>query len=84
MSRRRALTDEQCAELARWWTGSREPLTAKAETLGVSLGTLRDAIKRGRNQPTDYMRRKVESYLAELSTVPRETDKDSQITAETA
>ena len=73
MTRRRAFTDEQCAELARW-AATRCSLTDKARELGVTIATLRDAIKRGQGKPTGHMQRKVMAYLVEAGLVPRETD----------
>jgi predicted DNA-binding protein YlxM (UPF0122 family) len=73
MSRKRVLSDPQCKALAEWYL-SRGSLSEKAKELGVSMGTLRDAILRGMNEPTGHIRRKIEKL------VPRETDSESQIT----
>jgi hypothetical protein len=58
MSRRRALTDEQCKELAAWAL-TRSSYAAKARELGVSEPTLRDAIARGQGKATAALRRKL-------------------------
>jgi hypothetical protein len=72
MSRKRVLSDEQCAELAKW-AEARGSHAAKAKELGISKGALRDAILRGQGKEVSYARRKVAPYL-----VPRETDSESQ------
>ena len=72
MSRRRALTDEQCRELATWAKG-RSSFSAKAKELGISMATLRDAIARGDGRDPSYLRRK-------LGSVSRETEQDARIT----
>lgn len=79
MSRKRVLTPEQCQELARW-AESRGSMQAKAKELGISMGTLRDAILRGQGKLTGHLRRKVEQWeIDRIANVPRETDEDSQI-----
>ena len=89
MTRRRALTDEQCRELARWCDelealGTRQQ---KCRELGVDIQTLRDAIKRGRGEYTKHTKRKLQQYEIEqlaqsLCDVPRETTDDCDITCE--
>jgi hypothetical protein len=78
MSRKRALTDDQCVDLAKW-AESRGSFTAKAKELGISMGTLRDAILRGQGKDVGHVRRKIHDYVTRLASVPRETDEDSQI-----
>jgi hypothetical protein len=72
MSRKRKLTDEQCRELAAWYQ-SRGSVSEKARELNISMGTLRDAILRGMDEPSGHIRRKIEKL------VPRETEQESQI-----
>lgn len=76
MSRQRIFTDEECKALADWYA-NRGTIYDKSKELGVSMGTLRDAILRGQGKDVGYLRRKIQSYLA---TVPRETERESQIT----
>lgn len=61
MSRRRALTDEQCRELAAWYTG-RMSIVAKAQALGISVSALYDSIARGLGKPTTGERHKLSQY----------------------
>ncbi len=46
MSRKRALTDDQCKDLANWYS-TRMSMEAKAKELGISVSALYDAINRG-------------------------------------
>jgi predicted DNA-binding protein YlxM (UPF0122 family) len=46
MSRKRALTDDQCRNLATWYS-TRMSMEAKAKELGISVSALYDAINRG-------------------------------------
>ncbi len=46
MSRKRALTDDQCKDLASWYS-TRMSMEAKAKELGISVSALYDAIHRG-------------------------------------
>ncbi len=46
MSRKRALTDDQCKDLANWYS-TRMSMEAKAKELGISVSALYDAIHRG-------------------------------------
>ena len=73
MSRRRVLSDEQCAALAEW-AASRGSMQDKARELGISVGALRDAILRGQGKDPGYLRRKISAFLA-----PRETTRESQL-----
>ena len=65
MTRRRALTDEQCVELARWYE-ARRSMADKAAELGISINALYDAIARGQRQPTHNERHKLAEAMAEL------------------
>lgn len=61
MTRRRALTDEQCAELARWYEDYQRIGTVdeKCRELGISEDTLRDAVRRARGEEPRPLRRKL-------------------------
>lgn len=61
MSRRRALTDEQCKELAAWFQSIRSmgTVAAKARALGISKPALYDAIARGEGRLPSATRHKL-------------------------
>lgn len=92
MSRRRVLTDEQCAELAAWFAQLRSlgSVRAKCRELGVSKNALMDGIERGRRGDTHNMRTKLSAadieQLAEqlMSGDSRETGHSGPIKDEEA
>jgi len=70
MSRRRRFTDEECANLAAWFTQLRSmgSVAKRARELNVSEVALRDAIARGLGRDTGAQRRKLtQSEIEELA-----------------
>ncbi len=61
MSKPRILSQQQCDELAVWYT-SRKSVADKAKELGISVSALYDAIARGQNKPTSGERFKLNSF----------------------
>ena len=61
MSRRRRFTDEQCRDLAEWFSNLRRmgSVAQKARDLEVSEVALRDAIARGMGNDTSSIRKKL-------------------------
>jgi predicted DNA-binding protein YlxM (UPF0122 family) len=67
----RVLTDEQCNELAAWYT-SRKSVAEKAKELGISVSALYDGIARGQNKPTSGLRFKLNAH--DVSRESNQTD----------
>lgn len=83
MSRRRALSEQQAIDAEAWFSDYERvgTLQAKANELQVDVETLKDAIRRVRNQDTKPQRRKLSTAEIEelVEFVSRESTQNPEI-----